>query len=166
LVQEVAARYLEEYEEKIRLVVGRLSEEQVWWRPGKGDEAAGRVNSIGNLLLHLCGNLSLWVLAGIGGESYERHRSAEFAARHTHGRDRLLEDLSAVVRRAAAVLRRLDEEDLERYLSIQGYTTNVLGAAFHAVEHMSYHTGQILLLTKQQLAAGEEIELYPQHRGE
>jgi uncharacterized damage-inducible protein DinB len=42
----------------------------------------------------------------------------------------------------------------------------VLGAAFHATEHMGYHTGQVLLLLKQCLPAGESVELYPQHRRE
>lgn len=160
LVAQVAARYLEEYEDKIHLAVERLDEEQVWWRPAEG------TNSVGNLILHLCGNLSLWILAGVGGEAYERHRDGEFAARRTQEREVLLGELAAVVRRATAVVRHLEEDDLERYLSVQGYDTNVLGAVFHAVEHMSYHTGQIVLLVKQQVGEGTALEFYPQHRGE
>ncbi|KAB2950316.1 MAG: DUF1572 domain-containing protein, partial [Thermoanaerobaculia bacterium] len=70
-----ADRYWTEYMGKIAAAVEPLGEEQVWWR---ADE---RSNSIGNLLVHLVGNLSQWVLAGLGGEPYERRRDAEFAAR-------------------------------------------------------------------------------------
>ncbi len=65
------------------------------------------------------------------------------------------------------MLRRLPEADLARPLRIQGYDTDILAAVFHAVEHMSYHTGQVLYLLKQSLPPEtERVELYPQHRGE
>jgi uncharacterized damage-inducible protein DinB len=136
------------------------------------ERAAGQpddrgINAAGNLLLHLCGNLSLWLLAGVGGEPFVRDRAAEFAA--TGGADaaELRARLAGVVARCTALLRTLDDADLARPLSVQGYDTDVLGVVFHAVEHMSYHTGQLLFLLKQSLApAGERVELYPQHREE
>ena len=63
-----------EYFDKIERTAGRLTVEQIWWRPNAA------CNSVGNLLLHLSGNLSQWVLAGLGGESFERRRDEEFAA--------------------------------------------------------------------------------------
>ena len=47
------ARYLlaTEYRTKIRLAVNALPEDSLWWRPN--DES----NSVGNLLLHLAGNV-------------------------------------------------------------------------------------------------------------
>jgi uncharacterized damage-inducible protein DinB len=158
--RELAARYLEEYLGKIRYAVARLPAERLWWRP------APAVNSVGNLLLHLTGNLSLWVLAGVGGEPYRRDRAGEFAARGGRTASELEAGLAAVVDRCAALLRSLTEDDERRAVSIQGYATDVRGAVFHAVEHMGYHTGQILMLLKQALPADEQIELYPQHRGE
>jgi uncharacterized damage-inducible protein DinB len=157
---ELCARFLEEYLAKIRYALARLPPERLWWRP------AADTNSAGNLLLHLAGNLSLWLLVGVGGESIERDRAGEFAA--TGGADaRELEArLAAVVGRCTALLRGPAVADETRPLLIQGYSTDVRGAVLHAVEHMSYHTGQILLLVKQSLPAGERIELYPQHAGE
>ena len=157
---ELAARQLEEYLAKIRFALERLPANRLWWRPAPG------TNSVGNLVLHLCGNLSLWVLSGIGGEVVVRDRAGEFAAEGGGDAAELTARLASVVARCTVVLRGLDPGDLARRRAIQGYDTDVLGAAFHAVEHMSYHTGQILLLLKQSLPAGERVELYPQHRHE
>src|ERR1051326_3485451 len=81
---ELAARHLEEYLAKIAFAVERLPEERLWWRPSEGSNAAG------NLLLHLCGNLSLWLLASVGGEPFVRDRAGEFAARGGADRRELL----------------------------------------------------------------------------
>ena len=71
---KLAARYLEEYLEKIRRAVDLLDDDQVWWRPAPDS------NSIGNLLLHLAGNLSLWLRAGLGGDAFERDRAVGLTA--------------------------------------------------------------------------------------
>ncbi len=156
---ELAARYLEEYLDKIGLALAGLDEDQLWWRPDPGS------NAVGNLLLHLRGNLSQWVLEGLGGVACERHRTGEFAADRSHGRDELLEGLAQTVAAAAAVARSLDGAGLARRTEVQGYPCDGLGILFHAVEHMSYHTGQILWIAKR-LQPGGGFELYPQHRGE
>lgn len=154
----VAASYLREYLDKIELATAGLDDEELWLRPAPG------TNSIGNLLLHLVGNLSLWLLAGVGGRDFERDRAAEFAADHSAGREELLARLTAVVDQAGALLDGLDEPALERRLTIQRYDTDVQSAVFHAAEHMSYHTGQIVWIAKQTLASrGERIEFYPRH---
>lgn len=157
---ELAGRYLEEYLEKIRLALERLDGDQLWWRPAPG------TNSAGNLLLHLCGNLSYWILAGVGGRPYQRDRGGEFAADRSDGSAELLGRLEEVVMACRGVLAALAPEDLERRVAIQGYDTNVLGAVFHAVEHMSYHTGQIVWIVKAQQAGPDRLEFYPQHAGE
>jgi hypothetical protein len=166
---ELADRYLGEYLEKIDRSTAGLAPAAIWHRP---DE---RSNSIGNLLLHLRGNLTQWVLGGLLGEPFERRRGAEFAARPgpggpgdgtTTGRDELLAELAGVVERCRAGIRRLDEEELGRRRTIQGYELDGYRALFHAVEHMSYHTGQIVMRAKELLPPGVELEFYPQHRGE
>jgi uncharacterized damage-inducible protein DinB len=155
----LADRYLAEYLDKIGRATATLSEEQLWWRPNE------RSNSIANLLLHLDGNLTQWCLGGLLGEPFERHRGAEFAARAGGGAE-LVARLAATVARCRAGLRGLDPAALARELTIQGYQMDGRGALFHAVEHMSYHTGQIVLLAKALLAPAVELEFYPQHRTE
>jgi uncharacterized damage-inducible protein DinB len=154
-----AETLLAQYLGKIEHCVGLLDEEQVWWRPNAAS------NSVGNLLLHPAGNLSQWVLAGLGGEGFERHRSAEFAADRSAGPAELTDRLRAVVERCCAVAARLAPSDLDRRLTVQGYERDGFGVLLHAVEHMAYHTGQIVLLTKQLVGDEVEIEFYPHLKG-
>lgn len=157
---ELGDHYLGEYLEKIRHCLGLLTEEQIWWRPSRGS------NSVGNLILHLCGNLSQWILAGLGGAAYERQRSQEFAAESGHSQEELLAQLTQVVEACRRLCRRLASRELAVRRTIQGYDVDGWQALFHAVEHMSYHTGQIVYITKQLVGDEVEIEFYPQHRGE
>jgi len=158
--QGLAAAYLTEYLDKIRLAVGHLDDDALWWRPAPG------TNSAGNLLLHLAGNLSLWLLQGVGGRPYERDRAGEFAADRSAARDELLDRLGTVVEECAALVEGLAESDLGAPVALQGYDVDARAAVFHAVEHMSYHTGQIVWIAKQHAAASGGFELYPQHAGE
>jgi uncharacterized damage-inducible protein DinB len=149
-----SARLLAEYLHKIETTVGLLTPEQAWWRANE------RSNSAGNLVLHLTGNLSQWVLSGLGGEPYERRRAIEFAAREGVPPAELLASLRAVVERCVALAERLDDAALAAQHEIQGYQRDGFGVLLHAVEHMAYHTGQIVLIAKQ-LAGGAGIEFYP-----
>jgi uncharacterized damage-inducible protein DinB len=155
----LADRQLEQNIQKIRAVVELMDEGEVWWRPNES------CNSVGNLLLHLCGNLSQWILAGVGGELYERRRSAEFAARETERKAEILARLTDVVSRCRSVVATATREQLLGIRQIQGTETDGLGATFHAVEHMGYHTGQIIYIAKQLIGTRKEIEFYPQLRG-
>ena len=157
---ELACRYLAEYLEKIRRAVAALDDDQIWWRP------AANTNAIGNLLLHLAGNLSLWIAKSLGGDDFERDRSGEFAADRSHDGDEMIERLTAVVTRCCQVLEGLREEPLDRIVEVQTYRADTLGIIVHAVEHMAYHTGQILFIAKQVRGADHGIEFYPQHREE
>lgn len=133
---------------KLRQMTGRLSicldaltEEQLWQR------ANAHSNAVGNLLLHLTGNVRQWVIAGVGGAADERERAAEFAAESgTH--EELKRRLTETIEQACAVLRSLPPERLTERLEIQGFRLTVLEAVYHVVEHFSGHTGQIILLAK------------------
>jgi uncharacterized damage-inducible protein DinB len=154
-VRRICDEYLGQYLGKIRFCVERLDEDQVWART----DASG--NSVGNLVLHLCGNLSQWVLAGLGGQAYARQRPLEFAADRTATRSELADRLDGVVRRCRAIVRALDDRALAERRRIQEKRTDGLGALLHAVEHMSYHTGQIVFAAKQALGPGSGIDFYP-----
>jgi uncharacterized damage-inducible protein DinB len=150
-----AHRLFAEYLDKIERSARVLSAEQLWWRPNT------RCNSVANLLLHLCGNLSQWVLAGLGGVPFERHRREEFAAVEGEDGATLVGRLHEVVTACRNVAQNLSDEDLHREFVIQGYTRTGFGVLLHAVEHMSYHTGQIVYVTKQLAGEQAEIEFYP-----
>ena len=131
-----------EYPTKIRLAVEALDEASIWKRE------TGESNSIGNLLLHLAGNVREWIVGGIGGEATDRNRAAEFAATSGFMKRELLSRLSSSVMDADKVLANVAESDLSRAVTIQGRETTVLAAVYHVVEHFSMHTGQIIMLAK------------------
>jgi len=136
-------RYLaSEYPTKIQRCLDVLPPGAIWRRD---DDAS---NSIGNLLLHLSGNIRQWIVSGVGGAPDVRQRSVEFDAREGDDGAALMESLLATVREADGVLASLDAQRLAESRTIQGRDVNVLDAVYHVVEHFSTHTGQIILLTK------------------
>jgi uncharacterized damage-inducible protein DinB len=141
-----------EYPIKLRHCINALPAAAVWARPNDAS------NSVGNLLLHLTGNVTEWILGGVGGQSVERHRAAEFKQRSGTDGPALLANLEEVLRQVDSVLAGLVTTDLERSIVIQGRETTVLGAVYHVVEHFAMHTGQIILLTK--LYAPGKIRFY------
>jgi uncharacterized damage-inducible protein DinB len=137
--QLIAGKYLP----KIESCLEKLTDEQVWWRPNSES------NSIGNLLLHLCGNARQWIICGLGTEPDARKRQTEFDARDVIPRDRLLHKLTATIAEVDGVLASFDAARLLDEYRIQDTTTTALAAIFHVTEHFSMHTGQIILITKQ-----------------
>ncbi|HEV8358571.1 MAG TPA: DinB family protein [Gemmatimonadales bacterium] len=140
------------YLPKIRAAVERLGEEDLWWRPNEAS------NSIGNLMLHLAGNIRQWIVSGVGGAPERRDRAAEFARREPLGRDDLLALLTEAVLEAEAVIARTDPDDLNERRAVQGRTVTALQAIYHAVEHFGMHTGQILYIAK--LRAARDLGFY------
>jgi len=141
-----------EYLPKIRLCLEDLSEQDIWWRPNPNS------NSVGNLVLHLAGNVRQWVVAGVGQEPDVRERSAEFAAAGGLSGEELVFRLEAALEEVDRVLATLDPSVLHEPRTIQGLETTGLGALYHAVEHFSMHTGQILYIIK--LRTGADLRFY------
>jgi uncharacterized damage-inducible protein DinB len=129
--------------------LGRLQEDQIWARGSENE------NAVGNLVLHLCGNLRQWILTGIGGVPDVRVREREFAARGGANASQLADDLRTTVVEAVGILDGLTAGRLCDPLRIQAYDTTVLEAIYHVVEHFAQHTGQIIYATK--LATGADL---------
>jgi uncharacterized damage-inducible protein DinB len=129
--------------------LGRLTEDQIWARGSEHE------NSVGNLVLHLCGNVRQWLISGVGGAPDVRDRDREFAARGGVSSAELARRLQATVSEAGAVIDGLTAARLCETVRIQSYDNSVLDAVYHVVEHFSQHTGQIIFATK--LATGEDL---------
>ena len=142
----------EEFLPKIERCVALLSDEQIWWRPNEES------NSIGNLLLHLCGNARQWIVCGLGAASDGRDRDSEFAQREIISRDELLALLRQTIQDVVATLAAFDPERLLERKTIQGLDVTALEAILHVVEHFAMHTGQIILLTK--MIANSDLGFY------
>lgn len=147
-----AADKLEDSLANIRRCVELLDDEGVWWRPNEVS------NSIGNLLLHLTGNVRQWIVAGLGGETFDRDRPAEFSDHGSRPVDEIVADLADVVTRAATVIRSLDEPALVAVRAVQYREVTGTAIVFHVVEHFSLHTGQIVSTTK--LRLNRDLSLY------
>src|SRR4029079_11363099 len=84
---------------RIKHCLAQLNDEQVWWR------SQPSLNSIGNLILHLCGNLRQWIVAGVGAAIDFRNRPAEFAVRGPIPKEALLHSLEDAVAEATRSLK-------------------------------------------------------------
>ena len=140
---------------KIKHCLGQLTDEQVWWRSHPS------LNSVGNLILHLCGNVRQWIVAGLGGAADGRDRPAEFAERGPIPRDELLRNLEAVVDDARAVLARQTARQLLEARCIQDFDMTGLAAIFDSVPHFRGHTQEIISLTRLQLGDAYQFAWAP-----
>jgi uncharacterized damage-inducible protein DinB len=143
---------LRQYEQRIATCIGKLSDEQVWARGGENE------NAVGNLVLHLCGNVRQWIVAGVGGRTFSRDRDAEFDARGGLTPAELTSRLHATVEEASVALESVTAARLAERTMIQKYDVSVLEAIYHVVEHFAMHTGQIIFATK--MVTGVDLGFY------
>jgi Protein of unknown function (DUF1572) len=141
-VAEQASNELTSALDRIRHCVRQLSDAQVWQRPQPS------LNSIGNLILHLCGNLRQWIVAGLSGSQDVRNRPAEFAEQSPIPKAELLHGLGTVVREAKDVLDRMTAAQFVEVRRIQGFDVTGLGAIFDSVPHFRGHTQEIVHMTR------------------
>ncbi len=145
MFQSQSIAYLrQDYLPRIERVIAPLSLDQIWWRPNEAS------NSIGNLMLHLAGNVRQWVVGGVGRQDMTRDRDFEFSTREHLSADELVRRLRSAVDDACAVIERVTDAQLAEPRTIQRFDTTVFGAVYHVVEHFAMHTGQIILLAKAQ----------------
>ncbi len=149
LFLDFSSRKLTQLSDRIGDCLGRLTGEQVWARGGENE------NAVGNLVLHLCGNVRQWIVSGVGGRPDIRKRDEEFAARGEIQPDELRRRLEATVAEAVAVIEAVAPERLLETITPQAYQVTVLEAIYHVVEHFAQHTGQIIYATK--MLTGEDL---------
>lgn len=149
LVHQAHFRILEESIPRIRTCLKRLDEAQIWFRPNP------YMASIGNLVLHLCGNARQWIMAGMLGQKDDRNRDAEFDESGPLPLDQLVRILDDLEEDLVDGLSHITTEHLLNTYSIQVFNETGVSVLVHVIEHMSYHTGQIVRDTKRML----EIDL-------
>lgn len=143
---------LGDYLPKIERCLEKLSDEQIWWRANEES------NSIGNLILHLCGNARQWIVCGVGSAPDKRNRDSEFEQRDVIPRDELIALLRSTLTDVETTLQSVDPATLLEYRKIQGNDVDILEAVFHVTEHFSMHTGQIIMLTK--MMTSDDLRFY------
>ena len=144
LAHQVRVRLFEEGVPRIKKCLSELTEKEIWQRPNEN------LASVGNLVLHLCGNVRQWIVAGLGGREDTRIRQTEFDEKGPIPSQKLIADLEAVMAEVEEVLQELQPEDLLAIRSVQGlFTESGISILVHVMEHFSYHVGQITWYTKQ-----------------
>ena len=141
--QELQLRLCDESFSRIEKCLHYLDDEQIWYAPSE------HINSIGNLVLHLEGNINQWLLDGFFGISYVRMRDEEFSARKSHTKIELLSIISLLKIDIESLIYKINidlllaEKTIQSYFQVSGFSI-----ISHVIEHSSYHTGQIAQLTK------------------
>jgi len=142
LIKDVQRRLCEESIPRILKCLELLDDTQIWFRENEHS------NAIGNLALHLNGNVRQWIFSGLLDEKDIRNRNAEFAQRSIIPNKEIQSILIHLCQELQEKLNLLRDVDLTQEHVIQGIQENGVSILMHVVEHFSYHTGQIALLTK------------------
>jgi len=146
LVEELVKNALYRMDESTRMIqmsLTEISEDEVWLKPNES------LNSIANLILHLCGNVTQYIISSLGETEDIRERDLEFSTSKGLNKSELLTKLGATVDKAKGVIFDADPEQLLKIRVVQGFSFSGVGAIIHVVEHYSYHTGQIAFWVKQ-----------------
>ncbi len=129
-----------------------LQEEDVWKGPNKAS------NSIGNIIIHLCGNITQYALSGLGKEEDHRRREEEFDREGGFTKEELLKKLTSLIHIVKERVRSVTDEQLTAHYQVQGFDLSGAGILLHVVEHFSYHTGQIAFWVK--ILRNEDLGFY------
>lgn len=127
----------------IKISLEKISEGQVWQKPNTS------LNSIGNLVLHLCGNMTQYGIASLNGTADKRQRELEFSVEGGLNKEELLNKLETTVDQVKTTFQNVSQERLMEVRQVQGFSFSGIGNCIHVVEHFSYHTGQIAFWVKQ-----------------
>jgi len=154
-IKDFKQNILYRLDENVRMVsiaLAKVEDDETWVKQNMA------VNTLGNQLLHISGNLTQYIVSGLGGKPDVRNRDVEFETKEGATKDELLKDLLDRTQDVTQVIQNASEEDLLTKHKVQGFEFSGIGLAIHAVEHFSYHTGQIATLVK--LIVDEPLGFY------
>jgi len=141
-IAEIKRRLFEESMFRLKKCLAELTEEQIWYRPNPAS------NSVGNLVLHLHGNVRQWVVAGLGKNKDIRERQQEFDEQGPLPTQQMIADMEQLMVEVTAILDNTTSEDLLEIRNVQGFQESGLSILVHITEHFSYHVGQMTYIVK------------------
>lgn len=141
-ITEIKRRLFTESVTRLKKCVSELTEEQIWYRPNNSS------NSVGNLVLHLHGNVRQWVVAGLGKNKDVRERQKEFDEKGPVSLEKMLADIDKLMEEVNQILNNTSTNDLLEVRNVQGYDESGLSILVHITEHFSYHVGQMTYIVK------------------
>lgn len=140
--KEAAIFRMKESLERIIYCLDLLDDHAIWKKPND------TLSSMGNLVLHLCGNITQYILATLDKQPDLRDRDAEFAADGGLSKVELKTKITKVIHQSIAVIKTMPDDCLSKTYFVQVYELTGTAVILHVVEHLSYHTGQISFYTK------------------
>lgn len=132
-------------QERVHELVEPLSSEQIWQRPFPYG------NSIGNLILHLTGNLNYYIGTRIAGTSYMRDRDLEFRDSGKPKDDILKAFDDAIVMVVRAVSAQSDADWSAPYQAERADASTRFAQILACAGHAYHHIGQIIYLQRELL---------------
>jgi uncharacterized damage-inducible protein DinB len=152
LIAETRHRLVEAFPAPVRASLEALTEAEVWQRPND------KSNSVGNLVLHLCGSTRHFLGRAVGGSDYQRDRPAEFAEKGPLPKAELLRRLEETVEEARTILDALPPARLLETTDRVQKPIVVAELLLRVSHHWAVHTGQIIFQAKaRQPAAFDEL---------
>ncbi|MFT6503169.1 MAG: putative damage-inducible protein DinB [Crocinitomicaceae bacterium] len=152
LIKEFEIRVFDESYTRISKCLNLLNEDEIWYAPND------QITTVGNTVLHLIGNARQWIIAGIGQEEDNRERDDEFKVDSRVSKVELESALTELQKDLEPVLFGLNNNQINKVTNVQGFEVSGFSILIHVIEHFSYHTGQISLLTK--LMKNEDLGYY------
>jgi uncharacterized damage-inducible protein DinB len=152
LFKEFEIRVFDESYTRISKCLNLLNEDEIWYAPND------QITTVGNTVLHLIGNARQWIIAGIGQEEDNRERDDEFKVDSRVSKVELESALTELQKDLEPVLFGLNNNQINKVTNVQGFEVSGFSILIHVIEHFSYHTGQISLLTK--LMKNEDLGYY------
>jgi uncharacterized damage-inducible protein DinB len=119
-----------------------IEETEIWQRPNENS------NSLGNIILHLCGNIRQYIISSLNETEDIRVRDKEFSIKEGFRKKELIAKLKNIVDEAINIIEKADDKSLIKIYSVQGFNLSGIGIIVHVTEHYSYHTGQIAFWVK------------------
>lgn len=146
LQKEFIKQVIYRNEENIKRIINclqEIGEAEIWQKPNDNS------NSIANIILHLCGNITQYIVSSLGNNIDSRERDREFSTHEGYDKSELANKLTSVITKANKIIQNISEDNLEKRYTVQGFDLSGIGIIIHVTEHLSYHTGQIAFWVKQ-----------------
>ena len=153
LFLDYSCKKLDAMTENLRVCLNKLTDVQIWERHGVHE------NAVGNLVLHLCGNMRQWIMHGVGGAKDVRVRDAEFSAEGGMSPEELIALFQSTMAEAKGVIAAVPTGRLSERITPQARDVSVLEAIYQVVGHVQQHVGQIILVTKQMTAGDLDLTI-------
>ena len=145
-LEEFKKNALFRLDESLRMICIALSKiegEMLWKLP-----VANGI-TLGNQVLHSCGNMTQYIISSLGEQADLRERDLEFVVDESKTLDDLIQKLKATVDTSKRTIENATQQQYSKLRMVQGFELSGVGVVLHAVEHFSYHTGQIAFWVKQ-----------------